>query len=124
MSKLSEKQIKDSKKLFKKAYDLYVEGNFKESLKKYQEVLGIIEQTEDIAGKVTVYTAIAQVYSKLGETELAKSEEFNCKAIELLQKIEPKDFKTLRQIMSPIRDQLMMGGNEPDPIDGTEEDTP
>ena len=121
MSKLSDKQNKEIKEIFSEAFSLYEECKYRESLTKYQEVLSLIEKTDDVAAKVTVYTAIAQVHSKLGESELAKSEEFNLKAIELLRKIDRKDFKVLRQIMSPIRDDLMMGGNEPDPINGAED---
>lgn len=118
MSELSEDQIKKSKELFTEAYRLYVDSKYQESLEKYKEVLSVVESTDDIAAKVTVYTAIAQVHSKLGESELAKSEAFNIKVIELLRQIDTKNFKVLRQIMSPIRDDLMMGGNEVDPIDG------
>jgi len=118
MSELSEGQVKKSKELFTEAYHLYVDSKYQDALEKYNKVLSLVEPTNDIAAKVTVYTAIAQVHSKLAEAEIAKSDEFNTKAIELLKQVDPKDFKILRQIMSPIRDDLMMGGNEPDPIDG------
>jgi|688.fasta_scaffold1113914_1 hypothetical protein len=118
MSQLSDEPNKEIKKIFTEAYSLYQEEKYTESLTKYQQVLSLIEPTDDVAGKITAYTAIAQVHSKLGESELAKSEAFNIKAIELLRQIDTKNFKVLRQIMSPIRDDLMMGGNEVDPIDG------
>ena len=118
MSKLSDKQNKEIKEIFSEAFSLYEECKYRESLTKYQEVLSLIEKTDDVAAKVTVYTAIAQVHSKFGESELAKSEEFNIKAIELLRKIDHKDFKVLHQIMSPIKDDLMMGDDEPDNITG------
>ena len=118
MSQLSDEQNTEIKAIFTEAFSLYEEEKYRESLTKYQEVLSLIEKTDDVAGKITVYTAIAQVHSKLGESEIAKSDAFNIKAIELLRQVDPKDFKVLRQIMSPIRNDLMMGGNEPDPIDG------
>jgi hypothetical protein len=116
MSQLSDEPNKEIKKIFTEAFSLYQEEKYRESLTKYQQVLSLIEPTDDVAGKITAYTAIAQVHSKLGKSESAKSEEFNTKAIELLRQIDPKDFKVLRQIMSPIRDDLMMGDDEPDPI--------
>ena len=118
MSKLSDEQTKQSKELFAKAFSLYKEEKYKESLEKYQEVLSLVDSSDDISAKATVYTAIAQVHSKLGESELAKSEEFNNKAIQELQKIKLGDFQKLRQVMSPIRDDLMMSDDEPDPIIG------
>jgi len=117
MSKLTDKKVQEAKEIFAEAYRLYQEEKYQEALTKYQEVLSLIEKADEVAGKVTVYTAIAQVCSKLGESEMAKSEEFNTKAIELLRQIKPTDFKTLHQLMSPIRDELMMGGTQPDPID-------
>ena len=118
MSQLSDEQNTEIKAIFTEAFSLYEEEKYRESLTKYQEVLSLIEKTDDVAAKVTVYTAIAQVHSKLGASEIAKSEEFNSRAIKLLREIDPKDFKVLRQIMSPIRDDLMMSDDEPDVIVG------
>ena len=118
MSQLSDEQNTEIKAIFTEAFSLYEEEKYRESLTKYQEVLSLIEKTDDVAAKVTVYTAIAQVHSKLGESESAKSEEFNNKAIQELQKIKVGDFQKLHQIMSPIGDNLMMSDDEPNPIIG------
>ena len=118
MSKLSDEQNTEIKAIFTEAFSLYEAEKYREALTKYLDILPLIEKTGDIAGKVTMYTAIAQVHSKLGEAEIAKSEEFNNKAIQELQKIKLGDFQKLRQVMSPIRDDLMMSDDEPDPIIG------
>ena len=118
MSQLSDEQNTEIKAIFTEAFSLYEEEKYRESLTKYQEVLSLIEKTDDVAGKITVYTAIAQVHSKLGESESAKCEEFNNKAIQELQKIKVGDFQKLHQIMSPIRDNLMMGRDGDDVIIG------
>jgi tetratricopeptide (TPR) repeat protein len=116
MSQISDEQNTEIKKIFSDAFFLYEAEKYKEALTEYQKVLSLIEETDDVAGKITVYTALAQVHSKLGESEIAESEKFNTQAIELLRKTDPKDFKVLRQIMSPIRGDLMMGNDDPDPI--------
>jgi hypothetical protein len=118
MTELSEDEIKMSKELFTEAYRLYVYSNYQESLEKYNKVLSLVEPTDDIAAKVTVYTAIAQVHSKLGESEIAKSDEFNIRAIQELQKIKLTDSQKLHQIMSPIRNDLMMSRDGVDVIIG------
>jgi hypothetical protein len=118
MSQLSDEQVKETKEIFTEAYYLYVEGKYQESLEKYQQVLFRVEPTDDIAAKVTVYTAIAQVHSKLGESEIAKSDEFNIRAIQELQKIKLTDSQKLHQIMSPIRNDLMMSRDGVDVIIG------
>jgi hypothetical protein len=121
MSELSEDQIKKSKELFTEAYRLYVDSKYQESLEKYKEVLSLVEPTDDIAAKVTVYTAIAQVHSQLEEKESTKSDEFSEKAIQQLQKIKLSDSHILRQIMSPVRGDLMMKNDKPDSILNREE---
>ena len=90
MSKLSKKQIKETKEIFAEAYHLYVEGKYQESLEKYQEVLSLVEPTDnsasdDFAAKVTVYIAMGNVYSKLGDESSA--EEFFRKEFKLQQQV-------------------------------------
>ena len=121
MSDLSKKQVKETKEIFTEAYYLYVEGKYQESLEKYQEVLSLVESTDDIAAKVTVYTAIAQAYLKVDKKDSTKFDEFSQKAIQQLQNIKPSDSQILQQIMSPVRGDLMMKNDTPDSISNREE---